>query len=241
MCHQSCIDFGVQQLSTGEVAGRQVLEVGSYDRNGSLRSAVESLGPASYIGVDLTMGPCVDEVCAAGALLERFGPNAFDVVICTELMEHMRDWQQGIHNLKGVLRPRGVLILTTRSKGFPYHGYPYDFWRFELDDMAAIFGDFEVVTLEDDPVMPGVLLKARKPDPWSERELSSYEIYSILSGKRAARVLSREILALKLGYAPWRLVKALVPRSALPAIKRTLTRIGDLGRFYPPDGPTRRP
>ena len=241
MCNRGCIEFGTERLSREEVAGKHVLEVGAYDHNGSLRSVVEALEPASYKGVDLFMGPGVDEICDAGDVLERFGADAFDVVICTELLEHMNDWQRGIHNLKGVLKPQGVLILTTRSRGFPYHGYPYDFWRFELDDFAAIFDDFAVASLEPDPLEPGVMLKACKPETWAERDLSSFEVYSIVTGKHATRVKPREILMLKLSYTPWRLVKRLLPSSALPALRRFLARFGSLGRFYPSGGPTRRP
>ena len=107
MCNAQCIDFVASVLTAGDVAGRDVLEVGALDVNGTVRPVVEALGPASYIGVDLEHGPGVDEVLPAEDLLDRFGPGAFDVVISTELLEHVRDWRLVVRNLKLGAPPRG--------------------------------------------------------------------------------------------------------------------------------------
>jgi SAM-dependent methyltransferase len=72
---------------------------------------------------------------------QRFGPDAFDVGISTELLEHAREWQKIIHNFKYVLRPGGVLVVTTRSYGVDFHRQPHDFWRYEKDDFELIFSD----------------------------------------------------------------------------------------------------
>ncbi len=53
MCTIECIMFGAQNLCKEEVAGKRVLEIGSYNVNGSLRQIVKSWGPAEYIGVDI--------------------------------------------------------------------------------------------------------------------------------------------------------------------------------------------
>lgn len=69
MCDMNCIKWGAKNLSREEVLGKRVIEVGSYDVNGSLPYIAELLGPAAYIGVDVVKGPGVDIVCSAENLV----------------------------------------------------------------------------------------------------------------------------------------------------------------------------
>jgi SAM-dependent methyltransferase len=182
MCHSSCVAFGLRVLSRKDIATKRVIEVGSRDVNGSLRPVIEALGPGEYVGVDVVDGMGVDLVCDCGDLVERFGAETFDVVVSTEVLEHVRDWRGVVSNLKRVCRPGGFLVLTTRSRGFPYHGWPIDFWRYELDDFQQIFGDLEILELEPDRQFPGVFLKARKPPEFREKDLSAHRLYSVVTG-----------------------------------------------------------
>jgi SAM-dependent methyltransferase len=184
MCNRTCILFGATNLTNEEIRSKRVLEVGSIDVNGNLRPTVEALGPREYVGVDIEQGRGVDVVCRAEDILNKFGKESFDAVISTEMLEHIRDWRTVVSNIKNVCRPGGVVLLTTRSYGFKYHGYPHDFWRYELADMKHIFSDFEIQALQGDPEMPGVLIKAKKPEHFSENDLSSYRLYSIVTNKK---------------------------------------------------------
>jgi SAM-dependent methyltransferase len=186
MCTSSCLSFATAVLDEGAVSGKDVLEVGSRDVNGSVRPVVERLGPRTYIGVDIEAGSGVDELCDVSELIERYGSNAFDVVLSTELTEHVEDWRSAFRNMKGVVRPGGTLIVTTRSRGFPVHGYPWDYWRYEPEDMRTIFADFEILALERDSVAPGVFVQARKPlEARTEADLDDIELYSVLLGERS--------------------------------------------------------
>src|SRR5687768_13850689 len=136
MCSDKVLEFGARALTASEVAGKRVIEVGArvvQDPLMTLRHHVTALGPASYLGVDMLPGPGVDETGSALELIDRYGPDSFDVVLSTELLEHIEDWPALIRNLKHVLKPGGVMLLTTRSEGFPYHAWPDDYWRFSLD------------------------------------------------------------------------------------------------------------
>lgn len=174
--------FANGALSASEVEGRAVLEVGSYDVNGTVRPLVERHGPASYLGVDAQAGPGVDEVCDATDLPSRFGPDAFDVVVSCEMLEHAEDWRACLVGAVTVLRAGGLLLLTTRGPGFPRHEFPGDHWRFTVPAMSQILaalgcGSHEVCP---DPQRgaPGVFAKARKSDPWtwSPERLDSLDV-----------------------------------------------------------------
>lgn len=147
-------------------ANKSILEVGSQDVNGSIRSLVHN--PKQYLGVDMTPGPGVDRMVNVQDLETTFGPNSWDVVISTEMLEHVQDWKHAIHAMKAVLRPGGLLILTTRRPGFPRHCHPYDHWRFTPAFLMDAFQDFSnvnVVALAG----KGVALTAKKPNQWKPK------------------------------------------------------------------------
>jgi SAM-dependent methyltransferase len=138
--------------------------------------------------VDILEGPGVDVVGSAGQLVEVFGENRFDVIVTTEMMEHVEDWQGAVSHMKRTLKPGGYLILTTRSQGVNYHGYPHDYWRYEQEDMRLIFDDMEIIDLVVDRVRPGVFIFCRKPEDFHERPLDQIALYSILTRRRTTAV-----------------------------------------------------
>jgi len=200
MGHRACFEFGERNLVDRDIRGKDILEVGASIDGGSMRSYIESFSPRKYIGIDIQLAPGVDEICDVHDLIERFGRESFDVVVANELMEHVRDWRKVIRNLKGVLRNDGVVILTTRSYGFPFHLAPFDFWRFEIADMQAIFSDFAVLAIEPDPSfrgdgrpMHGVFVAARKTQGIEETDLDVHDLYSIIKDKRVHEIRDRDI------------------------------------------------
>jgi len=195
MCHSSCIIFGAVNLKKEEIAGKRVIELGACEVNGSLRPLIESYGPAEYVGVDIVAGPGVDVVCPAEKVLEKFGPASFDIVITTEMLEHVRDWRTAISNIKNICRPNGIILITTRSIGFIYHAHPHDFWRYETSDLERIFADCQIEKLESDKMDPGVFLKARKPADFIETDLRPISLFSIIEGGRVAEVDENKLAA----------------------------------------------
>ncbi len=138
------------------------------------------------------------------------------------MLEHVRDWRGAVGNLKGVLATGGALLATTRSIGFRYHGYPFDFWRYQPEDIAVLFADMAIGVIESDPIAPGVFFTARKPHGFKEARLDEYRLHSVVCGRRCASVSSVQ-LALFLH------VKRPVTRFFARQVRSFRTWIGDSG------------
>ncbi len=226
MCSPNCVEFVARSLGPADVGGRRVLEVGSYDVNGSVRAIAREAGAGSYLGVDIVPGPGVDEICEAGELLSRYGPGSFDVVISTEMLEHVEDWRRVVENLKGVLAPEGLLVLTTRSPGFAFHGYPLDFWRFSADDMRRIFADMRIEKLESDaPEVPGVFLRARRIPGANPTDLSAVNVYSVVRRRVIARATSLDRWASSVIGHTRSFLAAVAPAGLKRYLRRVIARL----------------
>lgn len=154
-----------RQLPEGSIKGKSVVEVGAVDVNGSCRPWIVSQLPASYLGTDMQEGPNVDLVCNGEELPEKIGRESCDLLICTEVLEHVENWFEFTQSIWSAIRLGGILLLTTRSPGFPLHNYPSDHWRFTVRDMLTIFEDQEILTVTADPTTdPGVGVIIRKRD-----------------------------------------------------------------------------
>lgn len=174
--HASVHQFFRDHTDASMFKGLKVLEVGSYDVNGSVRPFVEACKPSQYLGTDFLPGPRVDRVIDAEKLVEELGANSYDVVISTEMLEHAEHWRECVNQMKAVTRD--LLIITTRGPGFPLHSYPDDHWRYTTDDFERIFADFETQVLmpDTDPNSPGVFYignkTSRKPVDLSQINLT---------------------------------------------------------------------
>jgi hypothetical protein len=99
----------------------RVLEIGSYDVNGSIRSLFS--GVREYIGLDLCAGPGVDLVANAHDL-SNLNLGKFEVIISCETLEHDPNWRLTVKNMVESLSDDGVLIITCASTLRPEHGTP---------------------------------------------------------------------------------------------------------------------
>lgn len=97
--------------------GYKVLEIGSYDVNGSVRSIFDSV---DYTGVDLVVGPGVD-VVQSGHLVD-LKKNRYNLVISSECFEHNPYWNETLSNMISHIEDGGYIIVTCAIEGRLEHG-----------------------------------------------------------------------------------------------------------------------
>lgn len=159
--HQSVMKWVNREVAAFRLADKSVLEVGSYNVNGTVRPLFR--GP--YWGIDMRAGPCVDEVLD----IERYRARPGDppkVVVCVETLEHVKRPWIALSNMVTAFRGYpGNMLITTRGFGFPLHEYPADYWRFSKASIEVMMYDLgaRIMDLRDDPDpgSPGVFCHAR--------------------------------------------------------------------------------
>ena len=93
-----------EQEAQAEIA---ILELGSRDVNGSPRSLFPNA--LRYHGVDAAPGDGVDEVADA-ANYRTF--ELFDLVLCTEVLEHCENWREIVKTAWRCLKLGGTAVFT---------------------------------------------------------------------------------------------------------------------------------
>jgi SAM-dependent methyltransferase len=100
-----------------------------------------------YVGVD------VGKHSKADVVVDSLGPwpfkqNVFDVVLCTQVFEHVPKLEETIQNIQEAVKPGGTLVVTVP---FIYneHGSPEDYRRFSVHGMKILMAEmFEIVEVK---------------------------------------------------------------------------------------------
>lgn len=86
----------------------------------------------------------VDSSCNPDVLLEEGAPlpfpdDSFNLVLCTQVLEHVAEPASLVLELKRVLRPGGFLLINVPFL-YPRHGRPYDYRRYTPEGLADLLG-----------------------------------------------------------------------------------------------------
>lgn len=137
--------------------------------------------------------PCIDILCDICDM--KLIPNeSIGLVLNLESLEHIPQPQKAIDEIHRVLRPNGLLILTTVMH-FKIHRAPKDYWRFTPDGIELLLNRFEILdcTLEGNLKRPkGIWVTARKtsnPEEWGKLPL----LRTVASDDRLLSRLKRRI------------------------------------------------
>jgi SAM-dependent methyltransferase len=102
---------------------------------------------SEYVGVDPNPEAGADLVGEVEALPVDDG--RFDVVICTQVLEHCDDPAQAVRELRRVTAPGGRVLASTHGVQV-YHPAPHDYWRWTHTGLERLFrenGDWQAVTV----------------------------------------------------------------------------------------------
>jgi SAM-dependent methyltransferase len=103
---------------------------------------------AEYVGVDVKENVSADIVGAADAIPVEDG--SYDVVLCTQVLEHVDDPAAVVRELSRVTAPGGRVLASTHGVML-YHPNPQDLWRWTHTGLQRLFegaDGWEAVTVE---------------------------------------------------------------------------------------------
>jgi SAM-dependent methyltransferase len=112
----------------------KVVEIGSQDVNGSLRSTCPS--NFEYVGVDFVPSKGVDIVLDDPYRLP-FADESIEIVLSSSCFEHAELFWLLFNEILRTLKPHGLFYLNAPSNG-AYHTFPVDCWRFYPDSGNAL-------------------------------------------------------------------------------------------------------
>jgi SAM-dependent methyltransferase len=91
---------------------------------------------SEYIGVDVVENPAAELRGPVEALPVE--DASFDVVLCTQVLEHCDDPAQAVCELRRVTAPGGRVLLSTHGVQV-YHPSPVDYWRWTHEGLRRLF------------------------------------------------------------------------------------------------------
>jgi SAM-dependent methyltransferase len=72
--------------------------------------------------------------------------SQYDLIICTQVLEHVPNPFIAVGTLNRWLRPNGHALVTV-PVSYPYHADPKDYWRFTKDSAEYLFKDWKVANI----------------------------------------------------------------------------------------------
>jgi SAM-dependent methyltransferase len=93
-----------------------------------LRALIEERG-WDYAGLDVVASPGIELDHVAPIDAEDFPEiGRFDLLVCTEVLEHVARWERAWANMSALASPGAILVVTCPAV-YPLHEEPHDFFR----------------------------------------------------------------------------------------------------------------
>ena len=93
---------------------------------------------SEYVGVDVVDNPAAELRGSVESLPVEDG--SFDLVLCTQVLEHCDDPAQAVRELRRVTAPGGRVLASTHGVQV-YHPSPQDYWRWTHAGLQRLFSE----------------------------------------------------------------------------------------------------
>ena len=93
---------------------------------------------SEYVGLDTAPHANADLVGPIESIPVE--DESFDLVLCIQVLEHVKDPARGVRELHRVTRPGGRVLLSTHG-AMVYHPNPSDLWRWTHEGLERLFGE----------------------------------------------------------------------------------------------------
>lgn len=128
---------------TGEMRGLVIDLAGKREKKrGSFQPPEYQTRAWWYINIDRDTIPNI----FADVTRTPLQSESVDCVLCTEVLEHLKNPQACVDEIHRLLRKDGLVFASTPFF-YPVHADPYDFQRFTEDGLRHLFRDFKYVEI----------------------------------------------------------------------------------------------
>lgn len=135
----------IRDASKFDNADLKVLDIAPQDHNG----AKEFFKHASLYTLDIDVNSganFIADLCDDNTgIIES---NYFDIIICTEVLEHTLNPFNAVRELHRIIKPNGKVFVSTPFN-FRIHGPLPDCWRFTIHGLKSLFNCFDLVEIEE--------------------------------------------------------------------------------------------
>jgi len=120
----------------------KVANIGAGGKIGELISATAIKSGFTVTSLDIDPDRSPDILCDITA--PNLPKSSFDVIVISEVLEHVTNPQNAVNGLDYLLKPGGKIILTVPFI-FPIHDRPYDYYRYTRFGLEYLFRDMDDV------------------------------------------------------------------------------------------------